>query len=216
MKRIYLILFLSYNLLHAEDFQAQVQPASFTLGQAAYLTVTTDQALPQVNFDLPQTDLFQLRYESQSSQTTYVNGDMKRSVTWFFRILTSQTGTFNIPSFQCHSQGKSYTVPATTFTVLPAGQKAESEATGGAHLLLVGDFPQKWYVGQCCPLQVQLLTPHGLHGSLSNFPQKQGDAFSATHLIDAPQKTTQTVQGTTFACLYWPTLVTALQSGQNS
>lgn len=216
MKRIYFLLFLYYNLLHAEDFQAQVKPESFPLGQTAYLTVTTDQALSQINFDLPQSDQFQLRYESQSSQTSYINGDMKRSVTWFFRILPSQPGTFNIPSFQCHSQGKSYTIPATTFTVLPAGQKIESEATGGAHLLLVGDFPQKWYVGQCCPLQVQLLTPPRLRGQLSSFPQKKGDAFSATHLIDTPQKTTQTVQGATFACIYWSTLITALQSGQNT
>ena len=140
MKRIYLILFLSYNLLYAEDFQAQVKPESFPLGQTAYLTVTTDQALSQVNFDLPQSDQFQLRYESQSSQTSYINGDMKRSVTWFFRILVSQPGTFHIPSFQCHSQGKSYLVPSTTFTVLPAGQKSETEATGGTRLLLAGDF----------------------------------------------------------------------------
>lgn len=212
----FIILLLSCKILDAEDFQAQVQPASFPLGENAYLTVTTALSLSQVEFELPQMDQFQLRYESQSSQTRYINGVMERSTTWFFRILAPQTGTFNVPAFQCHSQGKSYTVPATTFTVLPSNQKAEPGEANDAYLLLAGDFPKKWYVGQCCPLQVQLLTSPGLHGQLSSFPQKKGDAFSATHLIDAPQKTTQSVKGTTLACLYWPTLVTALQSGKST
>lgn len=217
MKKLYFIgLFLSYKLLCADDFQAQVQPASFHLQDGAYLTVTTAQSLSQVEFDLPQFDRFQLRYESQSSQTRYINGVMERSTSWFFRILVSEPGEYTIPSFHCRSQGKTYNIPATSFTVLSANQKAESGISGTSHLLLAGDFPKKWYVGQCCPLQVQLLTPPGLHGQLSSFPQKRGDAFSATHLIDAPQKTTQTVQGATFACLYWPTLVTALQSGPNT
>lgn len=217
MKKFYLIsLFLSYRILTADIFQAQVQPASFPLQESAYLTVTTDQAISQVEFDLPQTHPFQLRYESQSSQTRYINGIMERSTTWFFRISVSETGTFDIPSFQCHSLGKTFTIPATTFTVLPGNQKAESETAKDAHLLLTGDFPKKWYVGQCCPLQVQLLTPPGVRGQLSSFPQKKGDAFSATHLIDAPQKTTQTIQGTAFSCLYWPTLITALQSGKSA
>ena len=215
MKRFYCILFLSYNLLSADDFQAQVQPASFSLQQSAYLTVSTAQSLSQVEFDLPQSQQFQLRYESQSSQTRYINGAMERSTTWFFRILASGPGTFNIPQFQCHSQGKTYTIPATSFTVLSETPKAGTESTEDARLLLTGDFPQKWYVGQCCPLQVQLLTSPRLRGQLSSFPQKKGDAFSATHLVDTPQKATQTVQGTTFACLYWPTLVSALQSGEN-
>ena len=212
----FIILLLSCKILSAEDFRAQVQPASFPLNENAYLTVTTALSLSQVEFELPQTDQFQLRYESQSSQTRYINGVMERSTTWFFRILAPQTGTFNIPAFQCRSQGKSYTVPTTTFTVLTSNQKAKPGETSDAYLLLTGDFPKKWYVGQCCPLQVQLLTSPGLRGQLSSFPQKKGDAFSATHLIDTPQKTTQSVQGSTFACLYWPTLVTALQSGQNT
>lgn len=217
MKKIYpILLFFTSKLLIADVFQAQVQPAAFHLQESAYLSVTTAQALAQVKFDLPATDQFQLRYESQSSQTRYINGVMERSTTWFFRILASETGTFNIPSFQCHSSGKVFTVPATTFTVLPNDQKAAPDANGEAKLLLVGDFPKKWYVGQCCPLQVQLLTPPNMRGQLSSFPQKKGDMFSVTHLMDAPQKTTQNVQDVTFSCLYWPTLVTALQSGKNS
>ena len=221
MKKLYFIgLFLSYKLLCADDFQAQVQPKNFSLQQSAYLTVTTAQSLSQVEFDLPQTDRFQLRYESQSSQTRYINGVMERSTSWFFRILVSEPGEYTIPSFHCRSQGKTFTIPATTFTVLPANQRVASnnnnQNDSESYLLLTGDFPKKWYVGQCCPLQVQLLTPPGLRGQLSSFPQKKGDAFSATHLIDAPQKTTQTVQGSTFACLYWPTLVTALQSGSST
>ena len=129
MKRFYCILFLSYNLLSADDFQAQVQPASFSLQQSAYLTVSTAQSLSQVEFDLPQSQQFQLRYESQSSQTRYINGAMERSTTWFFRILASGPGTFNIPQFQCHSQGKTYTIPATSFTVLSETPKAGTEST---------------------------------------------------------------------------------------
>ena len=172
MRPFYFItLLLACRILSAEDFQAQVQPASFPLGENAYLTVTTALSLSQVEFELPQMGQFQLRYESQSSQTRYINGTMERSTTWFFRILVPQTGTFNIPAFQCCSQGKTYTVPATKFTVLPPSQKAEPGEPSNAYLSLTGDFPKKWYVGQCCPLQVQLLTSPGLRGQLSSFPQ---------------------------------------------
>ena len=219
MNRVFFIfsLFAFSKLLGAVKLQSRVEPTSFGLNETAYLTIVADKNLPNVSFDLPQSDNFRLHYESQSSQTRYVNGVIDRSVTWFFRISPEKTGEFLIPSFACHSEGTTYMVPETKFSVIDSPASSQNSAQNTEiFLTLSGNFPKKWYVGQSCPLQIQLLTPPDIRGQLSSFPQKLGDNFSATHLIDAPQKTTVDVQKSTFACLYWPTLITAQQSGQFS
>lgn len=215
-KFLFLILFFSVIAFsEAIECQVQIQPESFGINDQAYLIISANKGISNATFSLPNSNDFRLRYESQSSQASWVNGTMKYTSTLYFRIIPYRTGTFSIPAFQGKCDGETLSIPATQFSVTDQGNLSEkqSQPTSSIALTVQGDLPQKLYVGQCYPMQVQLLTSPNLRGQLLSFPQKQGDAFSVSHLIDAPQKTTVNVQGQTLSCLYWPALVTTLQSG---
>lgn len=217
MKKIlfFISFFTSIAFSKAIECQVQVQPESFGINDQSYLIISANKDISNATFDLPNSNNFRLRYESQSSQASWINGAMEYTSTLYFRIIPSQTGTFSIPEFQGKCNGETFTIPTTQFSVTDQGKQYEkqTQTNDSIALIIQGDLPQKLYVGQCYPIQVQLLTPPNLRGQLLSFPQKQGDAFSVSHLIDSPQKTAVNIQGQTFSCLYWPALVTTLQSG---
>ena len=223
MKNFIIFLILLQNLfvfLHADsvlNFSTHVQPASFSINEQAYLIVTANKIVNSATFELPSSTDFRLRYESQSSQTRYVNGVLEQSTSWFFQITAYREGTFTIPNFRGISQGKTFQIPGTTFTVTkPVSSPSNVPSNASTNTIVLNlscEFPQKWYVGQCVPAQIQLITPPQLRGQLSNYPQKMGDSFSASRLIENPQQTVFSSQGQKFFCLYWPTLLTALTSG---
>lgn len=217
MKKILFLIpfFTSISFSKAIECQVQVQPESFGINDQAYLIISANKDIRNATFDLPNSNNFRLRYESQSSQASWINGSMTYTSTLYFRIIPSQVGSFSIPEFQGKCNGETFTIPAIQFSVSDqSNYKGEqSQTTSSIALIVQWDLPQKLYVGQCYPIQVQLLTAPNVRGQLLSFPQKQGDAFSVSHLIDSPQKTTINLQGQTLSCLYWPALVTTLQSG---
>ena len=177
-KLLFLISFFPF-LAFAKDIECQVkiQPESFGIDDQAYLIISANKDISNATFSLPNSSDVQLRYESQSSQARWINGVMEYSSTLYFRIIPTKTGNFYIPEFQGNLKGKTFKVPAAQFSVLE-NNLSSSKKTSSITLLVQGDLPQKLYVGQCYPIQVQLITPTNLRGNLLNFPQKQGDAFS--------------------------------------
>lgn len=197
----------------------RVVPNPAALNDAIFLEVTIDQSLQDASFRLPTVDNLRLRYAGQSSQSRYINGVVERSTTWRFQVQVAQEGHYSIPAFECISHGNAdISIPETHFTVEQAPQRQQGggqsmPATAVFHL--AGKIPQKWYVGQCCPLELQLLTPPTIRGQLSSLPTKESDAFSASQLLENPQQRRAQVQGQSCNLLAWPTLITALQSGQH-
>ena len=217
---LFQISILALNAASTITCSTRVQPSTFSPNERAYLVVTANQLIHGATFELPSSPDIHLRYESQSAQTRYVNGVMEQSTSWFFQLTVKHEGTFTIPNFQGTSQGQTFDVPSTTFTITkstvnsPKTAANSSSSTPIMRLILAGELPQTWYVGQSVPVQLQLITSPNLRGQLTNFPQKIGDTFSASHLVENPQKTTLNIQGNNFPCLYWPTLLTPLTSGQ--
>lgn len=196
----------------------RVVPNPAALRDAIFLEVTIDQTLQDASFRLPVSDNLRLRYAGQSSQSRYINGVVERSTTWRFQVQVAQEGHFRIPAFECISRGNAdITIPETSFTVERAPQREQKtqDVLATAVFRLAGKIPQKWYVGQCCPLELQLLTLPTIRGHLSSLPTKESDAFSASQLLENPQQRHGQMQGQSYNLLAWPTLVMALQSGQH-
>ena len=208
---LFQISILALNAASTITCSTRVQPSTFSLNERAYLVVTANQLIHGATFELPSSPDIHLRYESQSAQTRYVNGVMEQSTSWFFQLTVKHEGTFTIPNFQGTSQGQTFDIPSTTFTVTkstvnsPRTAANSSSSTPIMRLILAGELPHTWYVGQSVPVQLQLITSSNVRGQLTNFPQKIGDTFSASHLVENPQKTTLNIQGNNFPCLYWPT-----------
>lgn len=194
-------------------FSTQVQPNPIPLGTKAYLIVTANQLLNNVQFSLPNISNLNLRFERKSSQTRIINGLTEQATTWYFSLTPTKVGTFIIPEFSASINDSIYTIPATHVEV---NTSSDNVITNDIYLTLNNTIPKKWYVGQCIPYKINLLTPPNIRGQLASLVQKTGDAFSASHLIDTPQKQSIEIQGKIFACLFWPTLLCSLQSGQHT
>lgn len=204
--------------LNAQVFSTQVQPNPIPLGTKAYWIISANQLLNNVQFSLPTVPNVAIKFERKSSQTRIINGQTEQTTSWYFSITPSQEGPFTIPEFSAKTNDKMYTIPATRIEVSTSGANSSEMQTAGTDIYLTLDnsIPQKWYVGQCVPSKINLLTPPQMRGQLSSLVQKVGNAFSASHLIEAPQKQAVELQGKTFACLSWPTLLCSLQSGQQT
>ncbi len=196
-------------------FSTQIQPNPVPLGTKTYLIVTANHLLNNVQFNLPIISNLNLKFERKSSQTRIINGQTEQATTWYFSITPTKIGTFIIPEFSATINDSIYMIPATRVEVNAPSNNVITN-TNEIYLTLNNTIPQKWYVGQCVPCKINLLTPPNIRGQLLSLIQKVGDAFSASHLIDAPQKHSMEIQGKTFACLSWPTLLCSLQSGQHT
>lgn len=197
-------------------FSVQIQPNPMPLGTKSYLVISANQLLNNVQFNLPTIQNLRITFERKSSQTRILNGQTEQSTSWYFSVIPSQEGRFAIPEFSATVNGSTYTVPSTHLEVSSRASTSQEQTATDIYLTLDNSIPQKWYVGQCIPSKINLLTPPQMRGQLSSLIQKIGDAFSASHLIEAPQKQAVEVQGKTFACLSWPTLLCSLQSGQHT
>ena len=141
-------------------------------GERAHFTVVADANIqddyPFTPFEV--TDGIQLGLSGVSWETRNINGEETALTMWTFDLVVPSEGTFTIPETEATIDGKTFKVPATTFTAeakpkqdLPAAPPAGTPkkpalAPIDTKLLLTGAFPNKWYVGQCCPANIQLLS----------------------------------------------------------
>ena len=199
-------------------------------GERARFTVVADA---NIQDDYPfspfeTTDGIQLGLSGVSWESRNINGEETALTMWTFDLVVPSDGTFTIPETEAVIDGKTFKVPATTFTAkenpnknLPAAPtpttpKKPALSPIDTKFLLTGSFPTKWYVGQCFPATVQLLIGSSVRGQLTSYPQKEGDKFSASKLLSDPQKNTVHRDGHAYAAFEWPTVLTALQSGTGS
>ena len=211
-------------------FTAQVQPNPATPNQYLRFILTANASLDDISFSQKNPPAIPLQRVGKSSRMSYENGRSTHTTSWIFLFKTSQVGYITFPSFSVLYRGESYTVPATHFTVQPdpatsatpksspqqAISSSPNERISKAQLLLSGSFPKRWYVGQCCPANVQLLVNARVRGQLNSYPHKQGDKFSASKMMEDPKKESTVRNGESYGLLSWPTLLTALQSGNTS
>lgn len=193
------------------ECQSRVQPHTLGIGQQGYLIITANQPIDNCRFSLPASDDLSFHYESQSSQITNINGSIKQTTSLYFRLVPQKQGHFIIPDFKGTCNKGDLLIKGCEFDVFD--QKPSKNTS--MYFVLAGNFPEKWYAGQCFPTQIQLLTPPNIRGQLTNYPQKLGDGFSASRLVETPQKTSLAFNGQDYVCIYWSTLITALKSGPN-
>jgi len=213
-------------------FVTDVQPNPVVVGEPARFTVITNADIEEYPFASFETadgaTGVQLGFSSLLRDKRTINGEETNLTTWTFDLVVLSEGTFTIPETEATIDGKTFKVPATTFTAeakpkqdLPAAPPAGTPKKPAlspidTKFLLAGSFPNRWYVGQCCPATVQLLIGSSVRGQLTSYPQKDGDAFSASQLLKDPQKNTVHRDGRAYAAFEWPTLLTALKSGKGA
>ena len=202
--------------IYGISFKAHFEPSVIRLGEQAYWVLTAEGATIQENkFLQPKIPNLNLRYLSGAFSTRIINGVKTVSTTWRFSAVPQKEGTFIIDNCKINVQGTTYTIPAARLEVVASDQRQE-ETNDPVLLSITTALPEIWYVGQPKPVEVQLFIKPNIRGQLNDILQKQGDNFSATHLIDNPQKKETIRNNQAFTCLSWNTLITPLTSGHNT
>ena len=208
-------------------FVTDVQPNPVIVGEPARFTVVADANIedpyPFGSFETADNAKgVSLGIAGMSQEIRNINGEGTALTMWTFNLVVPSEGTFTIPETEAIINGEPFKVPATEFTAkenpkpktpAPTTPKKPALSPIDTKFILAGSFPNRWYVGQCCPATVQLLIGSSVRGQLTSYPQKDGDKFSASQLSSEPQKNTVHRDGRAYAALEWATVLTALQSG---
>ncbi len=194
---------------------SQFNPASITLGQNAQYVVTLAVKSSRT-FKPPVPAGLELTYlgPSQSSQSTYANGKFETRVqtSFTFQAKVQATGTYKVPAYSLKLEGKTYSVPAATLTVLPPDGKTQVTLEEAAFLKLV--CPESpIYVGQVarCVLNLYVLT--AFSGSRNTPPTQLGDAFAQGAVDEKGVQSGERIKDLNYNKVGWPVTFIPLKSG---
>ena len=210
-----IVVFFPKNSFGEITFKSEVKPSNVVVGEAATWIITAENAMiRQTSFKPPFVQNLKINYESGSFNTRIINGVTQRSTVWKFNVIPSTEGDYIIPESTINIEGQNFVIPSCSFT---ATKNAISSQKNSDVVFIKLEYkqPEKWYIGQNCPAELKLYIAGGISGQLASMPQKYGDAFSATKLLEQPKQTVVKVNGAEYQCLSWPTLITPLKSGIN-
>ncbi|WOO42291.1 BatD family protein [Rubellicoccus peritrichatus] len=207
-------------LAHAQgEATATVTPQKIFIDETATYEVNIAGTRQMNSFQPPQVDGLDYVSQSQSSNMSIINGQMSANVKLSFGVRASETGKFTIPSYKIGS----ITVPAATLEVLPMSEErqqmldereqrqreAQREMIGMEIRLAEGPY----YAGQAVRMQVVVYARSDLYAEPTNFPVKEGDAFTLSEFGERPDERNANRKGRRYREYIWHNVLTPVKAG---
>ncbi len=208
--------------------EATLQPGKFSKDQAARFIVTVIGAR-SAEPDMPVAQGLHFTYQGQSSQTSWVNGNITSSISYNFLVQADKAGDFTIAPVKVSIDGKTYTSKPVQCTVLPAqnsgqagGNSSRSGTTGvplGADeskkigFLRIMPETERMYSGQVVPFTLKAYFTPGRRVTLKSTPRLSGENFLLQSLDEEPQQQQEQVNGTVYTALTWQGTLAAVKEG---
>jgi len=190
---------------------ASVEPKQIAVGDVAELSVAIDGADNAAVPELPAIDGLSLRYVGPSTQVSFVNGQVSRSVTHRFSVSASRPGAFTIGPVAVVVAGKRYEAAAIMLNVAPAaaGRAAPGAPSAGDQLRLVlAAGKTDVYLHERIPLRLELWVGNVRVSDLQ-YPAIPGDGVAIEKL---PEEPAQRREGA-FQVVQFATTLTPLRAG---
>ncbi|CAK8720669.1 MAG: Oxygen tolerance [Candidatus Electronema aureum] len=230
--RLWLIVSLLYCFAAtgwAADVQvsAELNPSTFAQDQGAELVITVNGA-SSAQPELPAAEGLRFRSLGQSSQTSWVNGQVSASVAFSFIVQAEKIGQHTIGPVKVTADGKTYTTQPVSCTVSPAQNSSgtaavpptgsnsapqteeESENIGFLRILPQTD---KFYAGQLVPFTIKAYFKPGRRIHLKTTPSLIGENFLLQSLDQEPSQQQEQVNGEQFTALTWYGVLSAIKEG---
>lgn len=159
----------------AVTFTASIDRPTITLGETATLSLTFENASPEVP-DLSKIPNLEISYLGPMTQMRYVNGVSSSTTTYNYTVTARQVGDFTIPALTVVVDGKALRSAPIRLKVAQPGSSVSANSSGDALALVKLVLPKKTaYVGEVLSAQLQLY----LHSSIQNVGNFQLTAFPA-------------------------------------
>src|SRR5262249_21398201 len=188
------------------------EPKQIAVGDVAELDVAIDGADNAAAPELPAIDGLSVRYVGPSTQVSFVNGQVSRSVTHRFSISASRPGAFTIGPVAVVVAGTRYEAAAITLNVASAGaagRAAPGAPSAGDQLRLVlAAGKTDVYLHERIPLRLELWVGNVRVSDLQ-YPTIPGDGVAIEKL---PEEPVQRREGA-FQVLSFTTSLTPLRAG---
>nr|MDU9046351.1 BatD family protein [Candidatus Electrothrix aestuarii] len=217
----------------AADVQvtAEINPTSFSEDQAASFVLTVSGAR-SAEPEMPRTEGLHIVYQGQSSQTSWVNGEVSSAISYNFLVQAEKPGKFTIPPVNVTIKGETYTTESVQCTVLPtqnAGGQIRGNS-GGARGSSSGANPniveikdigfmrivpetKRMYSGQVVPFILKAYFRAGQRVTLKSAPRLSGEDFLLQSLDEEPIQQQEHVKGKLYTSLTWKGTLSAVKEG---
>jgi hypothetical protein len=223
------ILAVSSTALAAEvSVTAELNSKTFSLNQAATLTVTVNNA-GSATPEMPVAEGLRFIYRGQSSQSQWINGKTSSSVSFTFMVQAEKEGKHTINPIRVKVDNKTYTTQKLTCTVLAASSGRTAVQSGSrsgapAARLRSGDadkigflriYPKEKtiYSGQLVPFTVKAYFRQGMRVTLKSNPAMVGENFMLHSLDEQPTQREITLKGDPYVLLTWQGTLSAVKEG---
>lgn len=214
------------------NITASLDPASFSLDQAAQLTVLVTGS-SSAEPELPEVTGLRFFPHGQSRRMQWVNGSYSSSVSYLYMVQADRPGIYIIPPIRATVDGKVLQTVPITCTVLPAGpaaippgagQGGGFQAPGGQTRLRSGEsekigfmriiLPKKTaYTGELVPMTIKAYFRQGIQATINSEPHITGESFVLQHQADKPQQTEEVVNGIPYSVLTWNDSISGVKVG---
>lgn len=223
---LWLILLGMARLCHgAPTVSASLSPESFTVDQAATLTITILDGKGDIH-PLPEVEGLLFQRRGQSRQHQIINGSLSSSVSTIFQVQATGPGTFTIPPITVSVEGEPLTTAPIRVAVSPAGgaqgpgegltPPSADDGTGQMAFLRISPVKAESYSGELLPVEIRAYFRSGLRASLNSHPRINGDGFLLTLAGGEPRQTEEDVDGVAHTVLTWPGTLSAIKEGRQS
>jgi len=191
---------------------ATVEPGQIGVGDVAELDVVIDGDSSAAVPELPAIDGLSVRYVGPSTQVSFVNGQVSRSVTHRFSVSASRPGAFTIGPVGVVVAGKRYESAVVTLNVASSGTARAAPGTtpaaGDQLRLVLAAGKTDVYLHERIPLRLELWVG-SVRVSDLQYPAIPGDGVAIEKL---PEEPAQRREGG-FQVVQFATTLTPLRSG---
>lgn len=221
--------------VHAADGSARLEPESISLGEAARLTVTSDQtgAGGALEPSIPEIDGVTIQKVGQQTRVTIVNGRAESSMAYVYSVVPERAGEVAISGIEVGSEPVDPVVlhvaagapgragaqhaRAAGPSALPAAPRGQADdaASAARAFLRVRLDERALYAGESVPFKAQAYFRAGTGVTLTGAPTLSSDAFVVRGLDQEPKQTETTIRGEPYLVATWSGVLTAARPGKH-
>lgn len=207
-----------HSLALAEvSVEAVISPQTFSLDQGARLSIVVSGARKNVSIEEPDLENIKFHPRGQSSQTSFINGDVSSSITNNYIVQGLVAGKYTIPPITVHVGGKNYKTNSISFEITPSGTGKTETRKGTKSIkdiaFITVSETGEHYPGEIVPITLKAYFNRNYRVDLTSLPALTADGVVMPQLSSEPEQKQEVVGGEPFHVLTWKTSLSGIKTG---
>ncbi|MDR1303296.1 MAG: BatD family protein [Puniceicoccales bacterium] len=205
----FLQIFLANALSASISINARFSPDEVDInGEVRYILEITNAPSPE-DPRIPTVPGLRRRGESVFQSSTSVNGVITQKTSFIFSFIPEKMGVIEMPEYDIEIDGEEYPVMPAKVKIVGDPQAIPQQQSQEIILKAEVDATKPYYVGQCIPVNVSIITKKGIELQSPINIKNASDAFLQSPFSKQPKL--RSSRG--YENYSWSTFITPLKSG---